>query len=131
MKKIYIICLITFLTAAAFFAGFSATKSSAIVPLPFGGQLVFWLPCTCTASLWLFYAPIPNAVFPGGPLGYGPYDTITYQYYNMVTPGVWHLGTYLPGVQSCWIIIPHACIPLPVIGHEIMVGTSMVPTPAN
>jgi hypothetical protein len=127
-KKILTVCLITVLLAVSFAAGFSAVKSQA-VGLGFSGHLLAWLPCTCSASLWLFYAPTIEQIFPGGPLNYAPYSAITYSFYNMVTPGVWHLGKYLPGVQGCWIIIPFACIPLPVLGNETMVGTSGVPTP--
>jgi hypothetical protein len=128
-KKISTICLIVILIAISFAFGFSATKTQAVIPLGFSGHLISWLPCTCSASLWLFYAPNLVSSFPGGPLNYAPYATITYPYYNMITPGVWHMGTYLPGVQSCWIIIPPVCVPLPVLGHEVMVGTSAVPTP--
>lgn len=130
-KKILTICLIVTLLAVSFAAGFSVTKSQAVVPLGFGGHLLFWLPCTCSASLWLFYLPVPDEPFPGGPLGWGPYDTITYSFYNVVTPGVWHLGQYLPGVQSCWEYAIFFCFPLPVLGHETMVGTSMTPVPFN
>lgn len=117
------------LLVASFFAGFSVTKSQAVVPLGFGGQVVTWLPCTCSGSLWIFYAPlkVPSS-FPGGPLNYAPYSTLTYSFYNMVTPGVWHLGTYMPGVQGCWIEAGFTCVPLPVLGQEIMVGTSAVPS---
>jgi hypothetical protein len=128
-KNIFIICLIVVLLAISFAVGFSVTKSRAIAALDFSGHLVSWLPCTCSASLWLFYAPNVDQPFPGGALDYSPYSTITYSYYNMMTPGVWHLGQYLPGVQSCWIYVGAGCAPLPVLGHEIMVGTSGVPTP--
>jgi hypothetical protein len=128
-KNISTICLIILLLAVSFTVGFFATETQAVVPLGFSGHLMWWLPCTCSGSLYLFYAPNVDSSFPGGPLNYAPYATITYSYYNMITPGVWHLGTYLPGVQGCWIIVPHGCAPLPVLGQEVQVGTSMLPTP--
>jgi hypothetical protein len=60
----------------------------------------------------------------GGPLGYNPWSTITYLYYQIDTIGVWHLGTYLPNVQSCWIDIGEDCAVLPTSGLEFQVGTS-------
>lgn len=128
-KRSFIIFLIVAMIAVSFVAGFSITKSRAVAPLAFSGHLVKWLPCTCNGGLWLFYAPNIDSSFPGGALSYAPYSTITYPYYNMTTPGVWHLGTYLPGVQSCWFYTGHHCIILPTLGHEVMVGTSAVPTP--
>ena len=128
-KKLFTISLIVVMLAISFAVGFSVTKTQAVVALPFGGHLLLSIPCTCSIALWEYYLPIPNAVFPGGPLAYTPYATITYSYYNVITPGVWHLGTYMPGVQSCWMWYGPVCAPLPVLGHEIMVGTSLVPTP--
>lgn len=127
-KKIFTFCLIFVLFAVSFAAGFSVTKSQAIVPLGFGGMLLDWEICDCSYSFWLFYAPIGvPSPFPGGPLGYSPYDTVTYSYYDMLDPGVWHLGMYLPFVQTCWVFDGFGCFPLPVLGHEIMVGTSLKP----
>lgn len=131
-KKISTFFLVGLLLIVSFAAGFSVTKSQAKVNvlLGFGGQLIDSTPCTCSGGLWLLYAPIANASFPGGALSYNEYVTITYPFYNMTTPGVWHLGTYLPGVQGCWMFadVGWACFPVPVLGHEVMVGTSATPT---
>ncbi len=128
-KKLLIFCLIVTLLAVSFLAGFSISKSQAVVYLAFSGHLVWWQPCTCSAGLWLWYAPNIDQPFPGGPLIYLPYATLTYSFYNMTTPGVWHLGLWVPGVQSCWIYVGHGCSILPALGQEVMVGTSASPTP--
>lgn len=130
-KKIITACLVIMLLTVSFMAGFSVTKSQAVVPLGFGSILLDWFPCDCSGSLWLYYSGLPNSPFLGGALGYGPHDTITYSYYNVTTPGVWHLGLYSPGVQSCWLFVVEGCIILPVVGHELMVGTSLTPAEDN
>lgn len=124
-NRIFIYCLIFILLAVSFAAGFFVTKSQAVVPLAFGGMLIGVTECTCSGSLWLLYAPLgAPSPFPGGPLNYSLYSTITYSFYNVTTPGVWHMGLYLPGVQGCWIFVVEGCAPLPVVGSEVMVGTS-------
>lgn len=130
MKKIFLtICLVVLLLIISFIAGFSVTKSQAVVPLGFGGRLIDFAYCPCSDSLWLFYAPMLDGPFPGGALSWSEYDTVTYPFYNMVTPGVWHLGLFLPGVQGCWVYDWDGCYPIPVLGHEVMVGTSAEPEP--
>jgi hypothetical protein len=127
-KKIFTFCLVTVMLVVSFITGFSVSKSQAIVPLGFGGHLMSWFYCDCSDSWWLFYAPMPDSSFLGGALSWADYDSMTYPYYNMLTPGVWHLGLYLPGVQGCWFYDGLICEALPVEGDEIMVGTSMKPT---
>lgn len=124
IKKISIICIGMLLIGVCFAFGFYVAKTKAVGPIAFGGRLTQVKFCNCSASYWLFYAPLPDSSFPGGPLSYVPYATKVYSFYKMTTPGVWHLGTYLPGVQSCWVAVHHGCLPLPVLGQEVMVGTS-------
>ena len=134
-KRFFTICLVTALVVSCFGLGFFATTSKAVVPLPFGGHELFWVPCTCSAAMWIYYitsmdAPgVPSVDFPGGALGYVPYETLLYSAYNVETSGVWHLGQYLPGVQSCWMYAVFGCFPLPVLGTETQVGTSLSPLP--
>lgn len=127
-KNIFTFCVIGVLLAAFFTAGFSITKSRAAALLPFGGRLVDWMYCTCSDSFWEFYVGAEPSPFPGGALAYVPYATILYANYNMWTPDVWHLGQYIPGVQSCWMYAGEGCFTLPVIGTEAQVGTSLTPS---
>jgi len=132
-KKFFTICLVSVLIFSSFVLGFFVTTSYGEgLGLPFGGHEVFWVPCTCSAALWIYYIPatdagVPSADFPGGALAYTPYSTLLYSAYNVETPGVWHLGQYLPGVQSCWMAAFFGCFPLPVLGTETQVGTSLSP----
>ena len=103
----------------------SSPIQAAFDGLPFGGLASFPLPCTCSATLAIWFAPLylggPIAIT--GPLVYSPYSTIPYAYYMIGVPGVWHLGSYLPGVQACWMYAGVACVPFPTIGLMTKVGT--------
>jgi hypothetical protein len=129
-KHFFTICLISALIISSFGLGFFAAAShSAAVGLPFGGRELFWIPCTCTVSnLWIYYLAATPSNFHGGALVYSPYITQLFSFYNVETPDVWHLGQYLPGVQSCYMYAVFGCYPLPAIGTEMQVGTSMTPS---
>ncbi len=100
-------------------------STSAAVGLPFGGIAAFPLPCTCTGTVAIWFAPLylggPIAIT--GPLVYSPYSTIPFANYMTGVPGVWHLGSYLPGVQACWMFGGITCFPFPTIGLMTKVGT--------
>ena len=132
-KKFLTICLVVTLIVSCFSLGFFVTTGHGEgFGLPFGGHEVMWIPCTCSAALWIYYIPsmdagVPSVDFPGGALAFMPYATFLYSAYNVETPGVWHLGQYLPGVQGCWMYGVFSCFPLPVLGTETQVGTSLSP----
>jgi hypothetical protein len=44
---------------------------------------------------------------------------------RVVAPGSWLLGTYLPGVQSCFMYYGVTCAPFPVLGTISMTGTTL------
>jgi hypothetical protein len=101
---------------------------------PFGGLVVGVLPCTCPATLgnfWVSYAPLWFGSAPAvGALVYSPLTTKLHPLYQPVFPGKWHLGTYAPGVQACWMINPAVlvtgipCVPFPAAGIITSLGTS-------
>ncbi|KKW15829.1 MAG: hypothetical protein UY54_C0003G0005 [Parcubacteria group bacterium GW2011_GWA2_50_10b] len=94
--------------------------------LPFGGLATFSIPCTCSATLAVWFTPLylGGPIVITGPIVYSPYSTIPYAYYMTGVPGVWHLGSYLPGVQACWMYAVAGCFPFPTIGLMTKVGTS-------
>ena len=98
-------------------------------PLPFGGLASFSVPCTCSGNLWIWFTPLylGGPINITGPMIYSPYSSILYAYFMIGIPGIWHLGSYIPGVQSCWMAVPTvppACIPLPAAGQIFQVGTN-------
>lgn len=95
---------------------------------PFGGLVSFSIPCTCTPSLlWVWHTPLflGGPIVATGPLVYSPFTTIPYPEYMFGVPGAWDLGTYIPGVQACWMYAVFFCFPLPSIGLMTMAGTSL------
>jgi len=96
--------------------------------LPFGGYVLFSIPCTCNpGSLWIFYAPFFNgtSIPTPGALVYTPFISTLYREFLPGVPTTWELGTYIPGAQSCLVGIPPAvCAPLPAVGVIKMLGTS-------
>ena len=101
--------------------------AGAQVELPFGGLASFSLPCTCSGNFWEWFAPLylGGPVVLTGPVTYSPYSTIPYPYYMIGVPGIWHLGSYVPGAQACWMALPPlGCFPLPSFGLMTKVGTN-------
>jgi hypothetical protein len=117
------VVLISFLSMFIF-----PTRSHALIPpmVQFGGLANFTIPCTCSANLWVYFTPLYLSAVPmTGPLVYTPYATLPFEYFLSGLPGVWHLGSFIPGVQTCWFYIGIACIPIPSLGMMSMVGTSL------
>ncbi len=112
---------------------FSAYAGPVPGTLPFGGLVSYTVSCTCPASagnLWIWMtplylgAPVPYT----GALVYVPYSSKLYAWFNIGVPTAWHLGSYIPGVQACWMLVPPpgtGCFPLPSAGVITQVGTSM------
>jgi len=92
---------------------------------PFGGLVIFELPCTCSPFTWqwltpLYFGPLPFA----GALA-APDTPFLFEYYYSF-PSTWVLGKYIPGVQACWMFAVAGCFPLPTIGLMTpFTGTSL------
>lgn len=99
--------------------------------LPFGGLVSYTVPCTCPSSignLWIWFTPMWFGKVPAtGSLVYVPYSSRLYAWYQIGVPGTYHLGSYVPGVQACWMLVPPpgtGCVPLASSGVITQVGTS-------
>lgn len=106
---------ILFIAMAAIF-GFSH-RAHAIVPLPFGGLVVFELPCTCEGGAYEWYAFAPLYLGNSAPtIGalLAPVTPLAFPWYYLKL-GSWALGWYEPGVTSasCQIGVEPYCYPLP------------------
>ena len=75
-------------------------------------------------AIWFTPLYLGGPVAITGPLVYSPYSTIPYPYYMIGVPAVWHLGSYIPGVQACWMFVAVGCVPFPTLGLMTKVGTS-------
>jgi hypothetical protein len=126
MKKSYIIILFLVLS----FVGTTTLPPKASAQgLPFGGLVSYSLPCTCSGNMWVWFTPLylGGLVVATGPVVYSPFSTLLYPYFMIGVPGTWHLGSYIPGAQSCWMIVPPpgvGCVPLPALGVMTKVGTN-------
>lgn len=88
--------------------------------IPFGGPVVWSMPCTCSPPLWWVIVGPPR----GGVFSYA-LGSQAFRNYNMPLIGIWALGLYVP-VGTCWFwfII---CVPLPVQGTITpVVGSSLL-----
>lgn len=100
--------------------------------LPFGGLVSYSLPCTCPSSvgnLWISFKPLflGSNIPVIGSLVYVPSSSKLYAWYSIGAPSSWHLGSFTPGVQACFMIAPPpatGCIPFPSAGVINSVGTS-------
>lgn len=131
MKTSYLLVVVVIV-----FAGILLPQSVRADPipgtLPFGGLVSYTLPCTCPGSignLWIWFVPffLGSHIPVTGPLVYAPYVSQLYAWYMIGVPTTWHLGSYLPGVQACWMLVPPpgtGCIPWPAAGVITQVGTS-------
>ena len=93
--------------------------------LPFGGLVTSFFPCTCSFTLMVWFTPLylGGDIALSGPLVYSPYSTIPYSNFLIGVPGTWELGSYIPGVQACWMYYGTTCAPFPTIGIMTKVGT--------
>lgn len=133
LKKKFIILLVIFLwiTPINSFA-FNIGAGGMLPGLPFGGLVIATLPCTCSASLWILFAPLYLSPIPGsiaGPLIYQPGYTTLYGNFAIGVPTTWHLGSYIPivgnGVCWSWIETAGVCVPLSNLGLMNKVGTGL------
>ena len=128
-KKIVLLLLAVFIWVIPVNSFAFTPGPGAFVPgLPFGGLVIFTLPCTCSANLWIWFAPLaPLPLPPTGPLIYQPGYTTLYGDFAIGIPTTWHLGSYTPIVGNgvCWIETAVACVPLPNLGLMNKVGTGL------
>lgn len=111
---------------------FVDTRQVSAQGLPFGGLVTTAIPCTCPGSIgniWISYAPLylGSPIPSTGSLVYVPYITRVFAWFRIGIPLIWHLGSYIPGVQACWMIVPPpaaGCVPLPAAGVISQMGTS-------
>lgn len=118
------------LSLVGIFLPISPSRVQALVDveeLPFGGIVSSKRLCTCSATYRIQFTPLylGGPMVTSGSLVYSPFSTILYADLNIGVPGKWHIGSYIPGVQACWIIITWwLCLPLPTLGLMTKVGTN-------
>ena len=104
----------------------SLKAEAAPTGLPFGGLVTSVIPCTCSANLAIWFAPLWLGNVPViGSLVYQPSSTFLYPGYLIGVPGAWHLGEYSPGVPACYVIVPGGCVLIPTYGVIQYTGTSV------
>ncbi len=96
--------------------GGSSVSSGSGNPLTFGGRIGGITLCTCSGGRALSIGP-PK----GGSLLLGPGSRI--YAYGRIAPGMWVLGDYSGG-GICFVRVGKYCIPVPVKGTIIKIGTS-------
>ena len=129
-KKIAVLLLAVFiLTIPGDLFAFRIGAGGLVPGLPFGGPVVLILPCTCSASLWIWFAPLSPSppLPPTGPLIYQPGYTTLYGNFAIGLMATWHLGSYTPVVGNgvCWEETAIACVPIPNLGLMNKVGTGL------
>jgi len=109
---------------------FFVNKAEAITFIPFGGMITGVIPCTCPTSLgWVVIVgpPRPATLFVPFVFLTSP---LNFLWKEIITPGVWTLGSYILPSPPCLEIAGKAgCIPTPVqpLGLIFMSGTSLLP----
>jgi hypothetical protein len=109
---------------AIFFLSFSSAQAISLVSQPFGGRVIFTVPCTC--------GPYPGSmvnILSGPSWGgwlYAPGISQLKKDFLVNVPGAWLLGSATRVPSICLIGFPPACIPapVPVRGTMLEVGTS-------
>lgn len=119
---------------SALFLGVYISPSLASAQLlPFGGLVSVATPCTCPGfigNLWIYFTPFwfgKSSIPASGSVVYVPYVSQLYSWYEIGVPTTWHLGSYVPGVQACFMVVPPpgtGCVPLVSAGVIFQVGTS-------
>ena len=128
MKKQFV-ALAIFCSFAGSFLLVLPMRAYAAAPiqlLPFAGIVSYTKDCTCSGTLYIWFAPLylGGETVITGAMVYSPYKTILYAYYNIGVSGLWHLGDYTPGEQACSIFVGKGCVTLPAIGLMSKVGTN-------
>lgn len=129
MKKIQIL-LVSLLLSSYFLLPTSAL--AVVTGVSFGGKIHYIIPCTCSGGAAVFYSPlyINSSVPTVGSLYYSSppsLPTVLFSWYNPITPTVWNLGKFIPGVQECWVPVGLGCVFIPTLGSIIYEGTSGLP----
>lgn len=125
MKKHLILILVVLM----FFypLSFLIPKQAEAISLPFGGIIIFPVPCICSYSLLIHIIPIGASSPPA--VNFIPGVSQLYSFFNLFRPGAYLLGTYGPP-SPCFILVPFPpfCIPYPLAPAAptiILVGTSI------
>lgn len=81
--------------------------------IPFGGTLLYAIPCTCAEGVWyIFLRPLPPSY-----ATLLSYETGTQLFANYNTPATTELlGFYTPGVPACWFYAGVTCFAPPQEG---------------
>lgn len=123
---------------AALFAPVLAALEDAVVPktahaaltgLPFGGYVMYATPiCTCTPAVIQVFVGLPTPTATSNfNLNY-VYGTQAFSWYTLPMPGIATLGEYTPGVQSCYMFVGKACVPIFAAGQITpLTGSSLSP----
>lgn len=107
---------------AALGIGVTAKAQNAIVP--FGGQIVFLQPCTCTLGFNVVLGPpVPADLYVDAAF----LETPLFFSFKTMVSGAWWLGLYDPEIQIPCSQLP-VCLPTDIGGLIIMTGTS-IPSP--
>ena len=125
MKKKQVSALIRSLVLVGVFLPVSSVRAQ--FELPFGGIVSFPINCTCApGNIWVWFTPLylggPAVI--AGPMVYSVYATRLYANFRIGVPSTYHLGSYIPGVQTCWMYAVVACFPLYSVGLMTKVGTN-------
>lgn len=124
--KQFLFSIVTVLLAASLTAPFPTPTlklsllGARIAGVPFGGLVLFTIPCTCNAP------PTDQLVFVGPPKGGAFMKVATTRVYPkyIVAPGKYVLGLASPAPGICRVFIGLTCIPVGGSPKMIIVGTS-------
>lgn len=130
IKKIILSFLITT------FLLISAPTVQASVPCPypgcFGGVARSEIFCTCSDNFLVYFTPLYFYGSPAplaGPLTFQP-GTMKYLNYSIL-PTEAVIGSYVPGVQACWMDVGPTCVPVPNYGLILPDTGSSLPGGGN
>ena len=97
---------------SVFFFFTPSASAQVVCPFPgcFGGKAVSAFFCPCSANYIIYFSPLylyPSSGPVAGGLIFQP-GTMKYLNYNII-PSEGVIGSYMPGVQNCWIPVTHGC----------------------